>query len=79
VAGEIVMIRELTRGKPFSRKKGEGPSTLAFFASVSPSAMAPPPNCFLCAITYEKQRKLLGIGAIADGITDAKNASVDGP
>jgi hypothetical protein len=30
----------------------KGPSTLAFFASVSPSAMAPPPNCFLCAITY---------------------------
>jgi hypothetical protein len=25
------------------------------------------------------QRKLLGIGAIADGTTDAKNASVDGP
>jgi hypothetical protein len=41
------------------------------------------PNSFLCAITYviarEKQRKLLGIGAIADGTTDAKNASVDGP
>jgi hypothetical protein len=45
--------------------------------------MAPPPNCFLCAITYviarEKQRKQLGSGAIADGETDAKNASVDGP
>jgi hypothetical protein len=25
------------------------------------------------------QRKLLGISAIADGITDAKNVSVDGP
>jgi hypothetical protein len=25
------------------------------------------------------QRKLLGIGAIADGTTDAKHASVDGP
>jgi hypothetical protein len=30
-------------------------------------------------IALEKQRKLLGIGAIADGTTDAKNASVDGP
>jgi hypothetical protein len=31
-------------------------------------------------ITYvKKQRKLLGSGAIADGETDAKNASVDGP
>jgi hypothetical protein len=27
----------------------------------------------------EKQRKLLGGGAITDGTTDAKNASVDGP
>jgi hypothetical protein len=58
----------------------KGPSTLAVFASVSPSAMAPPPNCFLCAITYmiarEKQRKQLVSGAIADGETDAKNASV---
>jgi hypothetical protein len=26
-----------------------------------------------------KQRKQLGSGAIADGETDAKNASVDGP
>jgi hypothetical protein len=26
----------------------KGPSTLAFFASVSPSAMAPLPNSFLC-------------------------------
>jgi hypothetical protein len=25
-----------------------GPFPLAFFARVSPSAMAPPPNCFLC-------------------------------
>jgi hypothetical protein len=40
-------------------------------------------NSFLCLIAYviarEKQRKLLGGGAIADGTTDAKNASVDGP
>jgi hypothetical protein len=61
----------------------KGSSTLAFFASVSPSAMAPLPNCFLCfscAITYVKtQRKLVGSGAIADIETDAKNASVDGP
>jgi hypothetical protein len=53
------------------------------FASVSPSAMAPPPKYFLCfsrAITYViAQRKKLGGGAIADGETDAKNASVDGP
>jgi hypothetical protein len=27
----------------------------------------------------EKQRKMLGGGAITDGTTDAKNASVDGP
>jgi hypothetical protein len=27
----------------------------------------------------KKQRKLLGGGAITDGETDAKNASVDGP
>jgi hypothetical protein len=27
----------------------------------------------------EKQRKLVGSGAITDGETDAKNASVDGP
>jgi hypothetical protein len=61
----------------------KGPSTLAFLASVSPSAKVPLPNCFLCFITYviaqEKQRKHLGSGAIADGETDAKNASVDGP
>jgi hypothetical protein len=61
----------------------KGPSTLAFFASVVPSAMAPPPNSLLCfshAITYvKKQRKLLGSGAITDGETDAKNASLDGP
>jgi hypothetical protein len=51
----------------------------AFFARVSPSAMAPPPNCFLCfsrAITRlfarEKQRKQLGGGAIADGETRQK-------
>jgi hypothetical protein len=57
----------------------KGPSTLAFFASVSLSAMVPPPNCFLCAITYviarEKQKKQLGSGAIAEGERDAKNAS----
>jgi hypothetical protein len=45
--------------------------------------MAPLPNSFLCfsrAITYViMQRKQLGGGAIADGETDAKNASVDGP
>jgi hypothetical protein len=45
--------------------------------------MAPPPKsllCFSCAITYvKKQRKLLGSGAIMDGETDAKNASVDDP
>jgi hypothetical protein len=45
--------------------------------------MVPPPNWFLCFITYaiarEKQRERLGSGAIADGETDAKNASVDGP
>jgi hypothetical protein len=61
----------------------KGPSTLAFCASVIPSAMAAMPNSFLCAITYviarEKQKKLLGIGAIADGVADAQNASVDGP
>jgi hypothetical protein len=27
----------------------------------------------------EKQRKMVGSGAITDGQTDAKNASVDGP
>jgi hypothetical protein len=61
----------------------KGPSTLAFFASVAPSVMAPLPKSFLCAIMYviarEKQRKQFGGGAIADGETDAKNASVDGP
>jgi hypothetical protein len=45
--------------------------------------MAPLPKSFLCFFTYviarEKQRRLLGGGAIADGTTDAKNASVDGP
>jgi hypothetical protein len=45
--------------------------------------MAPLPNCSLCfshVITYViAQRKQLGSGAIADGETDAKNASVDGP
>jgi hypothetical protein len=61
----------------------KGPSTLAFFASVSLSVMAPLPNCFLCfsfAITYViVQRKMLGGGAVADGETDAKNAIVDSP
>jgi hypothetical protein len=51
-----------------------GPST--FFASVSPSSIAPLPNCFLCfsqAIMYViAQKKQLGSGAIADGETDAK-------
>jgi hypothetical protein len=40
----------------------KGPFPLAFFARVSPSAMAPPPNCSLCfsrALT-KKQRKQLG-------------------
>jgi hypothetical protein len=45
--------------------------------------MAPLPNNFLCLIAYvigrEKQRKLLGGGAIADGTTDGKNAIVVGP
>jgi hypothetical protein len=45
--------------------------------------MAPLPNSSLCFFTYviaqEKQRKLLGGGAVADGTTDAKNAIVDGP
>jgi hypothetical protein len=54
----------------------KGPSTLAFFASVSLSVIAPPPNSFLCFFTYviarEKQRNLLGGGAITDGETDAK-------
>jgi hypothetical protein len=58
---------------PYPRK---GPSALAFFATVSPSAIAPPPICFVCAITYviarEKQSKPMGGGAIADGETDAK-------
>jgi hypothetical protein len=61
----------------------EGPSTLAIFASVVPSAMAPPPNSLLCfsrAITYvKKQKKLLGSGVITDKETDAKNASVNSP
>jgi hypothetical protein len=30
-------------------------------------------------IAREMQRKLVGSGAITDGETDAKNASVDGP
>jgi hypothetical protein len=34
---------------------------------------------FTYVIAREKQRNFLGSGAIADGITDAKNASVDGP
>jgi hypothetical protein len=59
--------KKLKKKSPFIK----GPSTLAFFASVSPSVIAPLPNCFLCIITYviarEKQRKQLGSGAIADG------------
>jgi hypothetical protein len=34
---------------------------------------------FTYVIAREKQRKLVGSGAITDGETDAKNASVDGP
>jgi hypothetical protein len=45
--------------------------------------MVPRSKKFLCTITYviarETQRNFLGGGAIADRITDAKNASVDGP
>jgi hypothetical protein len=45
--------------------------------------IAPPPNSVLCFFTYaiarEKQGNLLGGGAITNGETDAKNASVDGP
>jgi hypothetical protein len=45
--------------------------------------MAPHPNSFLCFFSRdrvrEKQRKLLDGGAITDGETDAKSASVDGP
>jgi hypothetical protein len=37
------------------------------------------PLLFMYVITREKQRKLVGSGAITDGETDAKNASVDGP
>jgi hypothetical protein len=57
----------------------KGPSTLAFFASVSPSVTAPLPNrlCFfLRDHVREKQGEQLGGGAIADGETDAINASV---
>jgi hypothetical protein len=61
----------------------KGPSTLAFFASVSASVMAPLPNSFLCFFTYviarQKNWWVLGGGASADGTTDAKTASVDGP
>jgi hypothetical protein len=45
--------------------------------------MASPPKKLLCfsrAITYViVQRNFWGRGAIANGTTDAKNASVDGP
>jgi hypothetical protein len=44
-------------------RAGKGPFTLAFFARVSPSAMAPPPNCYLCfsrAITRERCRERRG-------------------
>jgi hypothetical protein len=37
------------------------------------------PLLFTNMIAREKQRKLVGSGAITDGETDAKNASVDGP
>jgi hypothetical protein len=37
------------------------------------------PLLFTYVIAREKQRKLLGGGAITDGETDSKNASVDGP
>jgi hypothetical protein len=37
------------------------------------------PLLFTYVIAREKQRKQLGGGTIADGETDAKNASVDGP
>jgi hypothetical protein len=37
------------------------------------------PLLFTYVIAREKQRKLVGSGAITDGETDAKNASVDGP
>jgi hypothetical protein len=62
----------------------KGPSSLAVFASVSLSVMAPLPNSFLCfsrmyGIAREKQRELLGGCAIADVTLDVKNASVDGP
>jgi hypothetical protein len=80
------VMRENTDGSIFHSAIApppKGPSTLAFFASVSPSVMASLPNCSLCfsrAITYViAQRKQLGSGAIADGETDAKNASVGGP
>jgi hypothetical protein len=42
-------------GSEQKSKTPKGPSTLAFFASVSPSVIVPLPNCFLCfslAITY---------------------------
>jgi hypothetical protein len=63
----------------YSIKSYKGPFPLAYFARVSPSAMAQPPNCSLCfsrAITRViAQRKQLGGDAIADGETRAKNAS----
>jgi hypothetical protein len=52
----------------------KGPFPLAIYARVSPSTMAPPPNCFLCfsraitrVIAREKQRDQLGGSAIAEG------------
>jgi hypothetical protein len=51
--------RRIVETVPKEKLLGKGPSTLAFFASVSPSAMVPPPNCFLCfsrAITYVKSK-----------------------
>jgi hypothetical protein len=35
-------------GKQQRKMNCKGPFPLAFFARVSPSAMAPPPNCSLC-------------------------------
>jgi hypothetical protein len=37
------------------------------------------PLLFTYVIAQEKQRKLVGSGAITHGETDAKNARVDGP
>jgi hypothetical protein len=88
-AGAVVVVAAAAEGNRFFSSRIEWFFSFLravytrVFASVSPSAMAPLPNSFLCfslAITYEiMQRKQLGGGSIADGETDAKNASVDGP